>query len=266
MSDPILQNRLPLAPWTSPATWRLPGIQPIDPALWMLRDDAFAGQMRLRDRLLSERRDEVHDLLPDALPAARECLRAVLDAIAADPGYTVTGETVTRPDGVTVTLDFDAPLVTAGRLVQADLCIMEQGSDGHILTGAVLCFPSGWLLSQKMGRPLLDIHIPVRDYDEDLNRRVQRLFDAIRPGQVLLRTNANLHKDAELFIPRRENAPRRALPRDEARYVRSERQTLRRLPETGAVIFGIHTSIVPLDRLDDDQRDNIEALFRKAES
>ena len=75
-------------------------------------------------------------------------------------------------------------------------------------------------------------------------RRVQRLFDGVREGRPLWRFNALWYDDPTLFQPRPENAPRAAIDRSKAPYFRSERQSLVRLPQTGAVVFSIHTYVV----------------------
>ena len=49
---PILQDRLPFAPWMDPRTARLPGIMPGEGGDWLAIDDAYAGQMAERDRLI----------------------------------------------------------------------------------------------------------------------------------------------------------------------------------------------------------------------
>ena len=255
MSDAILPAHLPHAPWLDPAAGRLPGVQPLAPDDWLIRDEVFALQMALRDRLIAERVTEVHACLPSALPAARECLDAVLGALRQDPSYTFGDASVTRPDGATVPIDRDRPLLTVGRLQQADVCLMEAEPEGHVLTGAILCFPAHWTLAEKIGRPLSRIHGPVHEYDAGLEKRVQRLFDAMRPDQVLWRANAILHSDPALFTPSREGARPVACTRETARYVRSERQTLRRLPATGVVVFTIHTYMISFDNLTGTQRD-----------
>lgn len=258
--DPVLQVSLPDAPWCDPAAWRLPGIQPVDPEDWLIRDEAFAGQMALRDRLIADRETDVHALLPEAVPAAEECFDTALATLAGDPGYEIGGRSARRPDGVTVPLDRTRPLLTLGRLVQADVCLMEPRGTVHALTGAILCFPAFWTLSEKIGKPLVPIHAPVPQYDGDLARRVQRLFDAIRPERALWRANAHLYRDPELFTPKREADPPRRCTREEARFVRSERQVLRRLKETGAVVFTIHTRMVSIENLTEAQRAGLGAL------
>ena len=243
VSKPILQSTLMDPPWDLPNGTRLPGTGPIAAADWIRRDDAFAGQMELRDRLIEEITDKVHVLRPAAIPAARELLQMTLSALRADVGYSVDSTTVTRPDGIRVDIDFDAPLLTLGRLVQEDLCLLQQSGSEHVMTGAVLCFPASWSLDEKIDRSLIGIHEPVGEYTSDIARRVQRLFNAIRPGKPMVRANCLLYSDAHLFQPRRMEQ-RRERPGAVAKYVRTERQCFIRLPDTDAVAFSIHTTVV----------------------
>lgn len=244
---PILQDRLPLHPWESPATRRLPGIQPVQGRDWLRVDEAYAPQMALRDRLIAAQPEVVHALLPKARPAAEELYRTILDWIADEPGFMIGDDKVTRPDGVTVPLDPGQPLLTLGRLVQQDLCLMEDNGAEYDLTGAVLCFPASWTLAQKLGRPMTGIHQPVEIYDETLAARVHRLMSAIRPGQPLWRMNFFTYDSFHLHHPRVEGDWRRQ-PTGRS-YVRCERQTLLRLPETQAVLFAIHTIVVDANQI-----------------
>jgi dimethylamine monooxygenase subunit A len=245
----ILQDRLPLLPWADPATRRLPGIQPVEGRDWLRVDEAYAPQMALRDRLIAAQPEVVHALLPGARPAADELLATVRDWLRDEPGFAVEATSVTRPDGVTVNLDPANPLLTLGRLVQQDLCLMEANGAEYDLTGAILCFPASWTLAQKIGRPMTGIHQPVEIYDATLAARVHRLFTAIRPGQPLWRMNFFTYDDYMLHHPRVEGDWRRQ-PTGRA-YVRCERQTLLRLPETRAVVFAIHTIVVDARSLDE---------------
>jgi Haem-dependent oxidative N-demethylase, alpha subunit-like len=252
----ICQQSLPFAPWLEPAARRLPGIQPLDMANWLVVEDAFAAQMALRDRLLSERRADVFGAC-DTAPA-QELLNLVLSHLG--PDYQIKPRGVIRPDGVEVAFDNDHPLVVAARLVQEDLCLLEQPAQAgeHVLTGAVLCFPASWTLAEKLGRPLTSIHDPVPEYADGLAARVQRLFDALHPDRPLWRANALLYDDPTLFQPRR-HADRRARPRGQPPFLRSERQSLLRLPETRAVVFSIHTWVVAWENLSDAQRAGLAA-------
>lgn len=233
----ILQHSLPYDPF---APRPLPGIQPLAPQDWLIFDEACAGQMAERDRLLDNHRDAVLAIDPAAEPAAQELLDMVLAA-----AYPTAGSTAQRPDGVTVTIDRADPMDTLGRLVQEDLCILQKRGDEHVLTAAVLCFPASWRLDEKFLRPLTDIHMPVEEYDGNLARRVQRLFDGVRPGRPLWRINALWYADPALHQPRSIHDRREERAATSADYLRSEKQSILRLPRTDAVVFSIHTFVLP---------------------
>lgn len=245
--EAVFQKSLGFAPWMDPRTRRLPGVIPVEEADWLIVDDAFAAQMALRERLIAEREDAVHRLSVGARAAADELYVMVLRGLPAR-GYEIgSGGLIRRPDGVQIRADPAQPLLTLGRLVAEDLCLMQEvpeGSDGageHLLGGAILCFPAGWTLAQKFGRPMMRIHKPVAKYTEDIGKRVQRLLDGIRPGIGMLRGTAH-HSNAPLHNPRTEEIGR--LPEGDLPFIRVERQCLFRLPESGAVVFSIHTSII----------------------
>ncbi|KUP91755.1 heme-dependent oxidative N-demethylase family protein [Tritonibacter horizontis] len=236
----ILQTSIPYNPLIPQ---RLPGIQPLNPEAWLEFDTAFAAQMAARDRLLATARDDV--LRAD--PAAQEAAQELLDLVMA-LRYGVSGaaEQVHRPDGQIVPLDRDAPMVTLGRLVQQDLCLLQkpEGAAEHVLTAAVLCFPASWTLAEKFQKPLVAIHNPVSSYTGDVARRVQRLFDGVQPGRPLWRINALWYADPSLHQPRREADPRPTSTPDTQHFLRSELQSIYRLPHTRAVVFSIHTTVM----------------------
>lgn len=218
----------------------LPGVSPFEPRDWLLVDEVFAAQMALRERLIAEERAEVLGLLPEGRAAADELLEEVLTHLVETAGYRVGTDAVTRPDGAVVAVDRADPMGTLGRLVQEDLCILQKQGAEHVLTGGVLCFPSSWRLGDKLGRPLVEIHVPVPEYDADIARRVQRLFDGVRVGRPLERHNFLRYADAALH----QTGPKPPLAEGPAPYLRSERQCILRLPRTRAMIFSIHSWVV----------------------
>lgn len=249
---PILQQSLPYHVWCDPRLSRLPGILPLQDDSWCVVDDAFGAQMAERDRLILTAPAIVHGLLEAGRLAAEELYDKVLARLAATNGYQIGLRSVTRPDGVTVTMDRSQPLLTLGRLVQEDLCLMLKQGDEHVLVGAVLCFPASWTLAEKLGKALIGIHVPVKPYDADMAKRVQRLFDMIRVENPLWRMNALVYVNPDLHQPRRESDPR--TDRRGGDYVRSERQCLLRLPQSDAVLFAIHTYVVCITDLPDAPR------------
>ncbi len=152
---------------------------------------------------------------------------------------------MTRPDGVDVAISRDAPLDTLARLITEDLCLLQKKNEVHVLSAAILCFPASWTLAEKIGKPLVGIHDPVPEYDAGLARRVQRLFDGVKTGQPIWRANMLRYDDPSLFQPHLENQPR--LPASKtAGFERSERQVVWRLPQSGTVVFSIHTTVARL--------------------
>jgi dimethylamine monooxygenase subunit A len=178
-----------------------------------------------------------------------ELLDMVIMELTLRPDMQVSGDSVTRPDGVRVAIDRDDPLKTLSRIVQEDFCIHQKRGEEHVLTAALLCFPAAWTLAEKIGRPLTRIHAPVARYDADIAARVQRMFDMVRPDRPLARANLLAYDDPALFQPHTEAAPRPVGGPGSA-YLRSEWQVIRRLPASDAVVFSIHTTMVaraPLD-------------------
>jgi hypothetical protein len=260
--DIVVQDRLPSAPWMAEATRRLPGLQPLaEGAHWLAEDEAFAGQMALRDRLVAERRDAVIAQVPGSERAVEELFGEVLYFLGGRDGYEWFEGGCVRPDGIVVPLDGPDKLSSLARLVQQDLCVLErpEGAAEHILSAAALCFPASWTLAEKIGRPLSEVHGPVEEYDAGMARRVQRVFDHLRDDRPVWRQNALIYEDPALFQPRRMEAPRVARG---GGYLRSEKQVLLRLMESRAVVFSIHTYVVPLARLSPEQRAGLADVAR----
>lgn len=252
----ICQTALPFVPWMDSGLKRLPGMKPLAVADWLVFDEVFARQMAYRDWLIAQRRADVVAETPEAGPAAQELLETLLVALGSAPDYRVGPGSVLRPDGVTVTLRRDDPMATIGALVQDDFCLLMPQGGEHVLKAAVLCFPASWTLAEKFGRPMLRIHKPVPDYAGDIGGRVQRMFDRMQAGTVMFRANALIYSDPDLHHPRSEAAPRVQDAEGSRRWVRVERQTLRKLPVSGAIAFGIHTYLVPEHSLSPAQRDS----------
>lgn len=232
----ILQTSLPYDPRKEKT---LPGISAFEIKDWLHVDDAFAGQMAERARLISYQREAVLALDNSAFEAAQELLNMVLDL-----AYDGARNRVTRPDAVQVAVDHDDPLGTLGHLVQEDLCILQKVDDEHVLTGAVLCFPASWTLSEKFMQPLIGIHDTVDEYDENIAKRVQRLFDGVQVGRPLWRFNAFWYARADLYQPLGVHDRRTPVDTVTAPYFRSERQCIFRLPKSHAVVFSIHTYVL----------------------
>lgn len=236
------------APYADPRQRRRPGLAPMDVAEWIEVDAHYAEQMVYRDRLIAEKRNVVFAETEGSRPAQQELLVSLVAHLERMAKFAAAGDAIRRPDGAEVSLAGEPPVLIAGHLVQEDFCIMERvaGEDEYVLTAAILCFPSRWSLAEKIGRPLTAIHDPVPEYDADLAKRVNRVFDGVKADMPLWRANWTVHGFDELHQP---SGDWRGQQLGDDLYVRVERQTFVRLPETQAVVFGIRTYVDPLDRL-----------------
>ena len=211
----ILQDGLPVAPWMADHTLRLPGTVPVALADWLQRDEAFAEQMAARDYLIAERPAAVHALADGARPAAAELLALVLAHLDGVAGYAREGGAMRRPDGILVPLDGE-PLLVAGRLVQEDL-VPPRTARGRGRARADRRDPvlSLELDARREARQAASSAstLPVERYDEGVARRVQRLFDAIRPEAPLMRANLLALQRPRAVQPAPRVRPSRAGPR-----------------------------------------------------
>jgi len=161
---------------------------------WLELDARYPDDMRQRRALLAERYGEVFAALPGSEDARQETLELVTAHLARyHPDWFVldAARLHNRLTGETWTLTPSAcdPLELAGRLVQEDLCIVQNAQDGPHFTAAVLCFPSRWRLHEKIGRPLAAVHGRVPLYAERLARPVDRFMRHVKPGHIAQRLN-----------------------------------------------------------------------------
>jgi hypothetical protein len=219
---------------------------------WLDLGSDAAHQMAERRRLLAERPAEVLAALPESVPAQRELFALVLEHLAQrypDRWRRDGAALVDLASGERIPPDPAEPLMTLGGMVQEDFCLMQAGAAGYRLTAAVLCFPTHWRLADKLGRPLDTIHAPVPGFDVRLGRPVDRFFAALQVDRPVWRANWSIVDTPELFRPPELRRRRRAIAAAQAGeqlWLRVERQTLRRLPGCGAVVFGIRNHVEPL--------------------
>ena len=219
----LLNSYLPIKAWLDPQTARLPGVRPVEIDKWLTRSDTYAAQMDYRRELIRDKCETVFAARDGALDACEE----LRDVICAE-----TGEALKLAAH---------PLLEAASCVQEDLCILQKQGAEHLLTAAVMCFPSSWDVREKIGRSIASIHSPVPEFSP-VSSIVERMLSSIRVEQPLARANFLIYTDPELHQPRGEGVSKPIDP-SAPRFIRVERQTFRRLPKSLAVVFAIHTYI-----------------------
>jgi len=208
------------------------GIFPVEISNWLLRDAEFDLTVQLKKKLLATRRSEVVGLQPGGDEVAEEAAQLV----SAWAGVELASRGI------------DA-LVEASLLVADDLAVLQpiksqDGSEQLLLNAAVVCCPSRWMLSEKMGHNMLAIHEPVAKYADHVGAAVDTYFQRLTVEKPVWRSNWIIQDPPALFQPQIPSGPLVKTP-DEL-WIRMERQTLRRLPKTGGILFTIRGYQQPL--------------------
>ena len=150
------------------------------------------------------------------------------------------------------------PMQLNARLIQDDLAIMFEGEDGqyYLRAGAIL-LAGFWRLEDKWGMPLSDIHtsgdVPL--FKQKLEKGMMNFFRRVKPDGPVLRNNYFIQVDDDLAwswsIGGEDNEGIGWFTAEKNKaihhhYFRSERQSLRRLPRSGGVVFTIRTYFHPI--------------------
>ncbi len=172
------------------------------------------------------------------------------------------------PQGVQLSPEGDAPgaelaamlglsggLPEAARAHHEDMCLLTRrpGDEQYGLVGAAVAWPSDWTPADKLGLPLRSLHAPIQGYEEQLATGVDHFMAKLKPGAIYGRCNWFIAATGERrwVAEPPEVAFAHVTPENagETLFVRSERQTLRRLPETSAILFTIGIYVTPLGTL-----------------
>ena len=151
------------------------------------------------------------------------------------------------------------PMQLCARLIQDDLAIMFEKDDGqyYLLAGAIL-LAGFWRLEDKFGMPLSEIHTSgdVPGYKTKVEKGMMNFFRRVQPEKPVLRNNYFMQVDDSLAwsesIGSEDSTSEigwATAAKDKAishHYFRSERQSLRRLPKSGGVVFTIRTYFEPV--------------------
>lgn len=182
-------------------------------------------------------------------------VNAKLACLAADPAYYFQELPGTRPaqQEAVALLERDvagrplrprrfaalAPLDAFGRAVAEDLLLL----DGQLrLVAGQLCFANAWCLDEKIGLALTDVHAPVPGYAAQLAAPAEKLLQRLK--RPVWRVNWALRPTPRLDLTSRHSAWVERMKQGrtlEDCWLRVERQTLSKLPESGHILFTIHT-------------------------
>jgi hypothetical protein len=226
------------------------GARPLDPEDWIDVDGRLAEYLSEKERLAATHPEAVFLAEAGTEAAQAELLGMLGEHLPSRfPAIYVRrgGAIEIVPAGRTVALDapMTPPLMVAASLVQEDLVLMRRGEGDWRLDAASLSFPSSWRLREKFGKALDEMHAPVPGFGAGTRNAalIARMFDSMRPEMGMVRWNWSLYGDAALFHPEPEGEHDFA----GGAFLRVERQTLRKLPASGDIVFTIRIYVDPLE-------------------
>lgn len=236
------------------------GLRSINPIEWIELDNNFPRFHADKAVRLRERSDKCVKTHPDAFPAAIELLEELSNYLPARYP-SLYKRTATGIDNLWSGESFNIeerplredPMAICARLVQDDLALMFEQPDGQyrLLAGAIL-LAGFWRLSDKFGMTLSSIHTSgeVPHFREKLESGMMKFFQRLKSETFYARNNYFIQVDDCLpWSPSIGNEDDPVVSWGTAEknkvinhhWFRSERQTLRRLPKTGAICFTIRT-------------------------
>jgi len=227
------------------------GLKPLDLAAWIEPDSTDAARLKLKEELLRKERALVLCAEPDTVDACRELYTVLADHLPrhhpsdyrSEQGHLrVLATGCMYPMSPPADFDAERLLACMSLWIQEDVCILSPAAPVRLTAGSV-CFPSRWNLPEKLGLDSGAIHQPVPGFKAALAAPTRNFLERITVEKPVWRLNWTIHDSDQLFAP--HPVPERLDLTDatvlDATFLRVERQTLRRLPATGAVVFTIRS-------------------------
>lgn len=219
------------------------GIKPLRWENWIEIDEKYSSFLERKKQLLRNQRSTVLIVQPEAEEFCfelHEKLKTHLQAHAPQIDL-----------GFAAPISGEAALAELSQWVQEDWCLLSPAAPYPLVAGAV-CFPSRWSLADKMGKSPELVHAPVPDFQK-LLAPTKNFLEKITADRPMWRLNWTIHDSDELFCPGPHSSGKSLSENDVIQncFLRVERQTLCRLPRTGAIAFSIRTHLNPLSEVID---------------
>jgi hypothetical protein len=247
------------------------GLRRIRPESWILIGAGHAGMMRQKCARLDDNPSFYYRTLPDSLPAQRELRERVTAHLVVDHPQSferrgsvvrslVTGQTLDLADDTT------EPLLQLSYLIEEDFMLLDEFAGAPRITAAANAYSSSGRLVASVGHDVAWAHEPVPRLTSKLGGRINKVLGSIHAAFPCERFNWQVTPLATVFFPHDDphaanaaamHAIVETLRRDPHRagellWMRVERQTLCRLPDSNAVAFSLHTYSDPLSCLQSD--------------
>lgn len=245
---------------------------------WLDMDKWYIRYIEEKEKILIDYGKKCYDWLPESEVACNELLDTIVHHLSTrypslfrfDSEKNVICNLITEE---TIDLSSEArqqehSLIKASKLAKEDFYVIHQRPDGkHYMIAGAVPFPGGeFNVGNLLGRELDSIHEDVPYYEEKLKRSMEKYFGKMRPEMPIERASWNITWDHELFYSKiylaKHNGPEvmKNIPFEKFN-IRVERQALRKLPKSKAIIFSNHPIFYSIDELKDEPM--VPSLIKK---
>jgi hypothetical protein len=255
------------------------GLRPFGWERWITMEADYASNMREKRKRVAEHPDRYYRTLPSSRPAQQELrVRVAAHLLRDHPQHFVRTDTGLRAlaTGAECSPADDAPepLLQLSQVIEEDFMLLEAVDGAMCITAASNAYSSSGRLVASVGGGMESAHATVPALTSTLGRRIDRILASVHPELPAERFNWQLTPLRSIFFPHdnphaanaaatheilatlRSN-PERA---GELLWIRVERQTLSRLPGSGAVAFSLKTYSDPLASIESDG-ESVRALL-----
>ncbi|KAI2791034.1 hypothetical protein POX_c03889 [Penicillium oxalicum] len=251
-------------------------IRKLDTHNWLTLDKHYLEEHSVRNDLLRDKRDEVLQCLPESAEACHEALQEVseflceryphmFEKVIRDDTQSIhnrmTGERFAIRGSACSGEGIDA-LEAAVRLTMEDLSILMMNEDGeYYLAASASLFPTGWTpKNESDGQFLACMDLSLCG----TNRLPIPFLARLTPNSPMERSNyfVEIKRPDEnlieiLYRPQGLCEKHTRDPSPSEILIRRERQTFRRLPQSGTILFGVKTYLTTLDQLPMQELENL---------
>ncbi len=232
------------------------GLKQIKFSEWLQYEPDYPIRIGQKKQLKQKEGKRVLNALPQSKSAQLELLELLLEHIKQyhSDNFEVTKEFIfSKLDNIRYQYaDYDTcPLELASYLVGDDICLLNEENGDYKLVAASVCAPTWWDLPEKMGKPLTKIHAPIANLEEKIGRMIRHFLTNLTVEDCYQRSNWFLFTSSDFcifpnsfdFYTEMTNVN---LDNIETKlFLRSERQTFRRLSNTKCITFFIKIYIEP---------------------
>ena len=230
------------------------GLNQIEFSEWLQYEIDFQKRIKQKKQLVKTEGKRVLNVKSESYLAQKEYLELLLKHIKlyhSDKFDALKGCIHSKLDNVTYNyIDYEeCPLELASYLVGDDICLLEEEDGDYKLVAASVCAPTWWDLSEKIGKPLTEIHAPIVNLEEKIGRMIRHFLQNLSAKDCYQRSNWFLFTSPDLCVfPNSFNFSTEMTNINHQNietnlFLRCERQTFRKLKDSQHIAFELRYTL-----------------------